>query len=204
MPGAASRLVTGGGCADTTFTAMNLTNQFLLAMPTLADPNFHRTVTYLCAHNSEGAMGIVINRPLELNLGEVLGHMDIESSDPNVNQMRVVQGGPVQTERGFVIHRPAGKWDTVLPVGDNIAVATSRDILAAIARGDGPENAIVALGYAGWGAGQLERELGENAWLNGPAATSIIFDTPYEDRWESAVRLLGVDLDRLSGEAGHA
>lgn len=149
-------------------------------------------------------MGIVINRPLDLKLGEVLGHMEIDSTTPDVNDMQVVQGGPVERERGFVIHRPAGKWDSVLAVGDSIGLATSRDILTAIAQGQGPKNALVALGYAGWGAGQLENELAQNAWLSGPADTSIIFDVPYEARWESAARCLGVDPDRLLGEAGHA
>jgi putative transcriptional regulator len=183
---------------------MDLTNQFLIAMPSLQDPNFHRTVTYLCAHNDEGAMGIVINRPLELNLGEVLDHMSIEVENDDVNDMAVLQGGPVQRDRGFVIHEPAGHWEAVLSVTDDIAIATSRDILAAVAHGDGPERAVVALGYAGWGAGQLEREVQQNAWLSGPADSSIIFDLPYDKRYESAARLLGVDLDRLSGEAGHA
>jgi putative transcriptional regulator len=173
-------------------------------MPSLQDPNFHRTVTYLCAHNDEGAMGIVINRPLELNLGEVLDHMSIEVENDDVNDMAVLQGGPVQRDRGFVIHEPAGHWEAVLSVTDDIAIATSRDILAAVAHGDGPERAVVALGYAGWGAGQLEREVQQNAWLSGPADSSIIFDLPYDKRYESAARLLGVDLDRLSGEAGHA
>lgn len=183
---------------------MDLTNQFLIAMPSLQDPNFHRTVTYLCAHNDEGAMGIVINRPLELSLGEVLDHMDIDVENDTVNDMTVLQGGPVQRERGFVIHEPAGHWDAVLEVGDEIGVATSRDILAAVALGEGPHRAVVALGYAGWGAGQLEREVLQNAWLSGPADSSIIFDLPYDERYESAARLLGVDVDRLSGEAGHA
>jgi putative transcriptional regulator len=183
---------------------MDLTNQFLVAMPTLVDPNFYRTVTYVCAHNKEGAMGIVINRPLDLGLGEVLGHMEIDSTDPQVEQMRVFQGGPVQRERGFVIHKPMGDWDAVLEVGDDIGVATSRDILAAIARGEGPDQAIVALGYAGWGAGQLEREVGENAWLSVPSDADIMFEMPHENRWESAMRVLGVDLGQLSGEAGHA
>ena len=183
---------------------MDLTNQFLIAMPALQDPNFHRTVTYLCAHNNEGAMGIVINRPLDLNLGEVLNHMSIAVENARVNDMMVLQGGPVQRDRGFVIHEPAGEWDAVLTVGDEIGVATSRDILTAVAHGDGPTRAVVALGYAGWGAGQLEHEVLQNAWLSGPADSSIIFDLPYEKRYESAARLLGVDLDRLSGEAGHA
>jgi putative transcriptional regulator len=183
---------------------MDLTNHFLIAMPSLQDPNFHRTVTYLCAHNHEGAMGIVINRPLDLNLGEVLEHMSIEVENETVNKMTVLQGGPVQRDRGFVIHEPAGEWDAVLAVGNRIGVATSRDILAAVAHGEGPQRAVVALGYAGWGAGQLEREVQQNAWLSGPADSSIIFDLPYEKRYESAARLLGVELDRLSGEAGHA
>jgi putative transcriptional regulator len=183
---------------------MDLTNQFLIAMPALQDPNFYRTVTYLCAHNDDGAMGIVINRPLDLNLGEVLDHMSIEVENEGVNEMMVLQGGPVQRERGFVIHEPAGQWDAVLAVGDAIGVATSRDILTAVAHGHGPQRAVVALGYAGWGAGQLEREVQENAWLSGPADSSIIFDLPCEKRYKSAARLLGVDLDRLSGEAGHA
>ncbi len=183
---------------------MDLTNQFLIAMPALQDPDFHRTVTYLCAHNNEGAMGIVINRPLDLNLGDVLDHMSIEVDNIQVNDMMVLQGGPVQRDRGFVIHEPAGEWDAVLTVGDDIGVATSRDILTAVAHGDGPKRAVVALGYAGWGAGQLEHEVLQNAWLSGPADSSIIFDLPYEERYESAARLLGVDLDRLSGEAGHA
>lgn len=183
---------------------MNLTNQFLIAMPTLRDPNFYRTVTYLCAHNEEGAMGIIINRPLSLNLGDVLRHMKMEVTDPIVNHMHIFQGGPVQPERGFVIHRPSGEWDAVLPVGDDIAVATSHDILAAIAQGKGPANVTVALGYAGWGAGQLEKELAGNAWLSGPIDARIIFDISYEERWQSAARLLGIDPNLLSGQVGHA
>ncbi len=183
---------------------MDLTNQFLIAMPALADPNFARTVTYLCAHTDEGAMGIVINRPLELHLGDVFDHMEIENANPEVNGVPVLQGGPVQRERGFVLHAPAGKWDSVLKVSDEIGVATSRDILTAVAAGRGPERTLVALGYAGWDAGQLEREVLENAWLSGPSDTDIIFDVPYEQRWDRAARLLGVDPERLSGEAGHS
>ena len=183
---------------------MNLTHQFLIAMPTLADPNFHRTVTYMCHHDEEGAMGIVINRPLELSLGEVLGHMEIESQDPVVNSIQVLQGGPVQTERGFVIHEPSGQWDSVLEVNEEIGIATSRDILNAIAKGEGPSQAVVALGYAGWGAGQLEREVADNAWLSAPVDKTIIFDQPYESRWDAAARLLGIDPGRIVGEAGHS
>jgi putative transcriptional regulator len=183
---------------------MDLTNQFLIAMPALADPNFARTVTYLCAHTDEGAMGIVINRPLDLDLADVLDHMEIKNANPEVNGVPVLQGGPVQRERGFVLHAPVGKWDSVLKVSDEIGVATSRDILTAVAEGHGPERTLVALGYAGWDAGQLEREVSENAWLSGPSDTDIIFDAPYEQRWDRAARLLGVDPERLSGEAGHS
>ena len=185
-------------------STLNLTHQFLIAMPMLADPNFHRTVTYLCHHDEDGAMGIVINRPLDLNVGDMLDHMDIDADKSAFTAMPVLQGGPVQTERGFVIHRPSGQWDSVLPVQDDIGVATSRDILTAIAKGEGPQDVIVALGYAGWGAGQLERELADNAWLSGPVDSSIIFEQPYEQRWTSAAQLLGINPTQLSGEAGHS
>jgi putative transcriptional regulator len=182
----------------------NLTNHFLIAMPGLADPNFYHTVTYLCAHNDEGAMGIIINRPMELQLGEILGQMDITASHPGSREAPVYDGGPVQRERGFVIHRPQGSWDSMLPVGTDIGVTTSRDVLVAMAKGEGPERSLVALGYAGWGAGQLEREIAENAWLSGPADPDILFELPSEQRWEASAALLGVDLNLLSSDAGHA
>ena len=182
----------------------DLTNHFLIAMPSLMDPNFHQTVTYICAHNEEGAMGLVINRPMELHLSDVLEQLDIEATAEAVAHMPVFEGGPVQRERGFVIHRPAGVWDAVLRVTGELAVATSRDILAAMARGEGPRQTFVALGYAGWGAGQLERELAENAWLSGPADVRILFELPSEQRWAAAAASLGVDLTLLSTEAGHA
>jgi putative transcriptional regulator len=182
----------------------NLTNQFLIAMPTLADPNFHQTVTYICAHNDEGAMGIVINRPMDLRLADILEQLEIEPSVRGVAEIPVFEGGPVQRERGFVVHQPAGAWEAVLRVTDEVAVATSRDILAAMARGEGPPRSLVALGYAGWGAGQLEREMAENAWLSGPADLSILFEMPFDRRWEASASLLGVDLRLLSTQAGHA
>ena len=185
-------------------TRMDLTNQFLIAMPSLADPNFHRTVTLMCAHSGDGAMGIVINRPLDIKLTAVLDHMSIETTTNDADRIPVLHGGPVQRERGFVIHHPPGDWDAVLRVGNEIGIATSKDILSAVAEGRGPERVAIALGYAGWGAGQLEHELQQNAWLSGPADSRIIFDTPYEDRWTSAARLLGIDPHHLSGDAGHA
>ena len=181
-----------------------LANHFLIAMPGLTDPNFHHTVTYLCEHDEEGAMGLVINRPIEMQLGDLLQHVGIRVEDDEVLSRPVFLGGPVQPERGFVLHEPLGDWDATMQVTDRIGVTASQDILAAIARGEGPERFLVALGYAGWGAGQLEEEMLANAWLSGPADPGILFETPVEARWEAAARHLGVDLGMLSGDAGHA
>ena len=184
--------------------SINLTNQFLIAMPGLEDPNFHRSVTYICAHNEEGAMGIIINRPMGLVLGEVLEQMDIHIDDETISQIPIFQGGPVQADRGFVLHQPIENWEYSIEVCNEIGVATSRDILKAIAKGQGPNSSFIALGYAGWSAGQLEEEIKNNAWLNAPADSSIIFTAPVEKRWESAVALAGIDPERLSSTIGHA
>jgi putative transcriptional regulator len=180
------------------------TNQFLIAMPALEDPNFHRTVTLICQHDDEGAIGLIVNRPLEVPLQQVFEQMDIEDVDPRFREQPIYVGGPVQQERGFVLHRPVGEWDSTLDISDDLGMTTSRDILAAMATGGGPEDAIVALGYAGWGAGQLEEEMAANSWLNAPADQSIIFDLDVSERWLAAARLLGVDIDQLSDQAGHA
>lgn len=184
--------------------SLNLTNQFLIAMPALDDPNFSRTVTYVCAHSDDGAMGIVINRPLDLELGEVLNQLELTAEDPEILTRTVFQGGPVHRDRGFIIHRPARDWGSTLHVTGEIALSTSRDILAAMSRGEGPGEALVALGYAGWDAGQLEAELAQNAWLSGPADPEIIFRAPPATRWARAAALMGVDLARLSQDVGHA
>lgn len=184
--------------------SLSLANQFLIAMPTLRDPNFFHTVTYICEHGDEGALGIVINRPMDLTLGEVLDHMSIEVGRDNVAARPLFWGGPVQPERGFVVHHPPGMWESSLQITPSIAVTTSKDILTAIANGIGPSDSIIALGYAGWGPGQLEKEISENAWLSGPADEKVIFSTPYERRWEAAARLMGVDLRLLSNDVGHA
>lgn len=181
-----------------------LSNHFLIAMPALADPNFSQTVTYICEHNDAGAMGIIINRPMEFHLDEVLEHMHIDSERSEVNSQAVYSGGPVQPERGFVLHSPRGDWESSLDISNGIAVTTSRDILEAMAQGSGPEHSLVALGYAGWGEGQLEQEMAENAWLSGPMTPDLIFDTPAPLRWRAAAAVLGVDLDLLSGQVGHA
>ena len=185
--------------------SMNLTNQFLIAMPGLADPNFHQAVAYICAHSKEGAMGIIINRPMDsLVLGDVLSQLEFEAATDHISDLQVFHGGPVQRDRGFVLHRPNQKWDSTIRISDKIGVTTSRDILKAIAAGKGPKESLVALGYAGWAEGQLEDELSENTWLCTPADWKVIFRTPSERRWESATRLLGIDPKRLYPVSGHA
>lgn len=182
-----------------------LTDHFLIAMPTLRDPNFSRTVTYICEHSADGAMGLVINRPMNnIHLGDMLEQLDITTDDPRVRQTTVFLGGPVQPDRGFVLHTAGRRWDSTLQITEEISITTSRDILESIAAGEGPEEKLVALGYAGWAGGQLEEELGANAWLSGPARTDIIFRMSAENRWRAAAGLLGVDLNLMSGEAGHA
>lgn len=182
----------------------SLKSQLLIAMPALNDPNFARTVTFVCEHGEHGAMGIVLNRPTDLTLADVLRHMEIEGGLGAAADQTVYLGGPVEEERGFVLHTESAPWDSTMPVSDDISITTSRDILEAMAAGRGPTRTLVALGYAGWGAGQLEQELQDNAWLSGPADHSILFDLPAEERWEAAARLLGVDVNLLSGDTGHA
>ena len=165
---------------------ISLANNLLIAMPTLADPNFSRTVTLLCEHSSEGAMGIMINRPTNLVLRDILIQLNIDAGDSPHAQTPVYFGGPVQNSRGFVLHEPIGNWESTLAVTDTLGVSTSRDILEAIARNEGPGSYLVALGYAGWGAGQLERELSENSWLNAPAEHEILFNLPVDKRWRAA------------------
>lgn len=187
----------------------HLANHFLIAMPGMGDPNFARTVTFLFEHSAQGAMGIIINRPTRMQLAEVFLQLKLPSNRGDVEKQWVLQGGPVQTEQGFVIHRSdatpnGGNWEYSVQVSDRIQITTSRDILAAMARGEGPPNALVALGYAGWGAGQLEQELQANAWLTAEVDERVLFELPYEDRWNAAVRLLGIDAARLGPDAGHA
>jgi len=187
-----------------TFTDTDFTNQFLIAMPGLHTPQFHHSVTYVCEHNKHGAMGIIINQLLDVKLGEVLNQMQISVTLPNINEQAVYLGGPVQPERGFVLHPFSGRWNSMLPSNSEIAITTSKDILNSIAHGEGPDNTLIALGYAGWGPGQLEKEMVENAWLSGPADESILFHTPSEQRWQAAAALIGVDLNFISNDIGHA
>ena len=182
----------------------NLTNQFLISMPSLKDPNFEKTVTYICAHNEDGAMGIVINKPLEIGLGEIFAQMDITIDNTSANNRPVFQGGPVQMDHGFILHQSSQEWDSSIVVSPDLTVTTSKDILEAMAGGEGPEESLVALGYAGWSAGQLEDELMANAWLTGPADSDIIFNTSSEQCWEAAAQHIGVDIEKLSSDIGHA
>ena len=196
---------TGGeGTVVAEADAGSLTNHLLLAMPQLADPNFAQTVALICEHTDKGALGIVLNKPLPMKLSDVLSQMKLEPSSEHIAAQPVLRGGPVHTDRGFVLHRPGGAWDSTHRISDNVQVTTSRDVLAAIARGEGPHGAFVALGYAGWDAGQLEREMLDNAWLSLPIDERIVFELPFEDRWQAAWQLLGVDSSRVSFTAGHA
>ncbi|MGN6113834.1 MAG: YqgE/AlgH family protein [Luteimonas sp.] len=181
-----------------------LANQLLIALPGLDDPNFSRSVTLVCQHDADGAMGVMVNRPSEYTLGEVFRQMGIESGDAELCARPVVAGGPVHPERGFVLHDGDREWDSTLAIADGLYVTTSRDVLEAMARGDGPRSATVALGCAGWGAGQLEHELIENSWLTVPADAELLFRLPLDARWQAAAGRIGVDLARLADYSGHA
>lgn len=183
-----------------------LTRHLLIAMPTLDDPNFARGVTLICQHGEDGAMGLTINRPSDWRLGDVMQQIGVEHTPPEIAREVVLSGGPVQGERGFVLHEPGGQqWDSSARISDQLILTTSKDVLLAIAAGQGPTRYLVMLGYAGWSAGQLEHEIRENAWLTTePVDNRVLFDTPIEQRWDAAARLLGIDIHLLGGAAGHA
>jgi putative transcriptional regulator len=186
--------------------SVDLTHHFLIAMPSMVDPNFARTLTYVCEHNDQGALGVVINRPIDMTLATLFERVNIDLRAHALRAAPVYYGGPVQQDRGFVLHRPTGPWKSSLPVRDDIGLATSRDILEALGEGreDAPRQVLVTLGYAGWAAGQLEHELARNAWLTVEADTDVIFELPPEERLAAAMELLGVDFARLQDAAGHA
>lgn len=181
-----------------------LTNQLLIAMPAMGDPNFAQTVALVCDHNARGALALILNKPLAMRMSEIFEQLEIDLKAGPLSERQVLRGGPMQTDRGFVVHRAGGDWDSTLKVSDSLHVTTSRDILAAMARGQGPDEAVVALGYAGWDGGQLEEEIRANAWLSAPVESAIIFDLPFESRWHAAARLLGVELSRISPISGNA
>lgn len=190
--------------ASTAKSSDCLRDHFLLAMPCLNEGIFSHSITYICEHGESGAMGIVINQPLDLSVGEIFDHLQIESLT-DFDELPVLAGGPVQIDHGFVLHRNCEKaWEASLKVTPEITLTTSRDILRAIAADEGPPDHLIALGYAGWAAGQLEQELAENSWLTLPADSDIIFSTPTEGRLAAAAALLGIDMNLISVEAGHA
>ena len=185
--------------------ADSLTNQLLIAMPGMEDPNFATTVTLICEHNDDGALGIVINRPLRLDLAGLYEQLDLQAASNDAGRQPVMSGGPIGTERGFVLHDPgATTFENSIAVSGDILLTVSRDILDAMAAGSGPAHALVALGYAGWQPGQLEAELLANSWLTTPATPDLVFETPVAERWTRAAESMGIDLTRLAPDAGHA
>jgi putative transcriptional regulator len=185
-------------------SSANFTHHFLIAMPAMADPNFARTLTWVCEHNEDGALGIVVNRPTDMTLSTLFEQIELPLENARLGARPVHFGGPVQVDRGFVLHRPLGKWQSTLAVNDDIGLTTSKDVLEAVGRGDGPQDVFVSLGYAGWSAGQLEQEIAQNAWLTVGADADVVFDLPAEERLPAAMRLLGIDFSRLSDDVGHA
>ena len=185
-------------------SSIDLTHHFLIAMPNMADPYFSRTLTYICEHNDQGALGLVVNRPIDMTLQALFERLSLTLHDGEFADAPIYFGGPVQTDRGFVLHAPAGNWQATLRVGEAIGLTTSKDILEAVGRGEGPARILVTLGYAGWSPGQLEHELAQNAWLTVQAKPEVIFDLRAEERLPAAMSLLGIDFASLSDEAGHA
>lgn len=187
---------------------INLTNQFLIAMPGMSDGNFAGAVVYMCEHNDKGALGLVINRPIDINLRNLFEKVDLTLDRDDLAGRPVYFGGPVQTERGFVLHESldeeGGHYSSSLKISGGLEMTTSRDVLEALSNGAGPRKVFITLGYSGWSAGQLEEELARNGWLTVDAEPAIIFDTPVEQRYDKALSLLGVDRNFLMGEAGHA
>jgi len=183
---------------------VNLTDHFLIAMPNMVDPNFSKTLTYICEHNEEGALGVIVNRPTDLDMAALFDQIGIELVRSELAGQAVYYGGPVQTERGFVLHQPAGEWQSTMAVNERLGLTTSKDILEAVGRGHGPDKLMVSLGYSGWSPGQLEDELGQNAWLSVKADPQVIFDLPVEERLKAAMKILGIDFAMLSDDAGHA
>jgi len=182
----------------------SLCNQLLIAMPGMLDPNFNSTVTLVCEHNAEGALGIVINRPMDMNLGGLFEQLDVNDHDAAIASHPVLNGGPVARERGFVLHNPGKQFESSVAVSPNVQLTLSRDIIDAMAAGAGPEKSLVALGYAGWDAGQLEAEILTNTWLTVPASPEVIFEVPFADRWSIAAKTIGIDISQISPNAGHA
>src|SRR3954447_19846599 len=183
---------------------VNLTHHFLIAMPAMADPHFAHSLTYVCEHSKDGALGIVVNKPIDMTLSALFEQIEIPLAAAELQEAPVHFGGPVQVDRGFVLHRPLGNWQSTLAISDDMGLTTSKDVLEAVGRGEGPRDVFVSLGYAGWSAGQLEQEIAQNAWLIVAADPDVVFETPAEARLPAAMKLLGIDFSRLSEGMGHA
>ena len=183
---------------------IDLTGHFLIAMPNMADARFSRTVTYICEHNEMGALGVIVNRPLEMNMADLYTQIEVPLTLQGIADNPLYFGGPVDAGRGFVLHQPVGEWQSTLAVHNGVGLTTSKDILEALAAGHGPDKIMVSLGYSGWDAGQLESEMAQNAWLSVAADTRVLFDLPADERLLAAMGLLGVDYANLSDETGHA
>ena len=184
--------------------SVNLTDHFLIAMPAMSDPYFARSLVYIAEHNDQGALGIIVNRPTDMSLATLFEKIEVPLTAYGFADLPVFFGGPVQTDRGFVLHRPLGEWQSTLAISRHIGLTSSRDILQAVASEGHPKDLMVTLGYSGWSAGQLEQELAQNAWLTVAADPAILFDMPYEDRLASAMETLGINFTHLAGEVGHA
>jgi putative transcriptional regulator len=183
---------------------VNLTDHFLIAMPNMVDPHFAKSLTFICEHNDQGALGVVVNRPLEMNLHSLLEQVSIAPETDAFKSIPIHFGGPVQVDRGFVLHVPRGEWQSTLAVGADVGLTTSKDILQAVARGEGPQRLLVTLGYAGWAPGQLETEIQANGWLNCPADPELIFDPEVDRKYVRALHKIGIDPLRLVNDSGHA
>ena len=183
---------------------LDLTDHFLIAMPAMDDPYFSKSLIYIAEHNDQGALGIIVNRPINMTLATLFDKIDEPLKSAELANLPIFFGGPVQTDRGFVLHRPLGAWQSTLAVNSEIGLTSSRDVLQAVARDGEPHQIMISLGYSGWGAGQLEGELAQNAWLTVPAEPFILFDLPCEERLPSAMEMLGIDFIHLTGQAGHA
>ncbi len=182
----------------------SLADHFLISMPTMVDPNFSGTVVYICEHSSKGALGLVVNKPSDISISTLFAKVELELIDLSVGEAPVLIGGPVQNDRGFVLHTPQDRWDSSLVINESMALTTSKDVLEAISNGCGPERWLITLGYSGWSAGQLDDEIAHNGWLTVPARESILFDTPVDQRFDAAFKLLGFDPWMLSADAGRA
>lgn len=187
-----------------TTSSVKLTHHFLIAMPGMVDPNFSRSLTYICEHNDNGALGVVVNRPSDMTVSVLFKSLNLPLAARRLGRTLVLNGGPVQTDRGFVLHQPVGEWKATLAVENGVALTTSMDILEAVGKGEGPEKLLITMGYSGWAAGQLEQEILQNAWLTVAAEDEILFEMPAMQRLPAAMALLGVDYARLSETAGHA